>query len=393
MSIEQNQDEEFQEVQKYFDEFIWYYKKTFNWIYLIYNEKIDIIKRITFEGGKDNLKNGQVILKLIKIDDKKGFNILKEPYFLACLKNNRYFIEIIDLFPSKDSTDSQNSKAPKYFNIILRNEGSDLNTFISCYNKIFKKDYNILIPNISRFIIFQVVCGLKILHEKGLSHNDIKPQNIIISSTCKVKICDLGSTEINNTVAGIGTLGYLSPQAMAGNKRNMEDDMFAVGIVFLELLNREIGIFLKNLPNNSLKEQLLYIIYHFYDISFKNKNYNEATKDNIIYNYIKDGIYNNINFELKEDIFRRNEDEENKKLIKNLLEVDPIKRMKAKDLINDPMFKKLNFKFEKNNTDMKYDKKDYRKYFESTEEFKYDIFKDYIEDIREKFIGKTLFEK
>ena len=393
MSIEQNQDKEFQEVQKYFDEFIWYYKKTFNWIYLIYNEKMDIIKRITFEGGKENLKNGQVILKLIKIDDKKGFNILKEPYFLACLKNNRYFIEIIDLFPSKDSTDSQNSKAPKFFNIILRNEGSDLNTFISYYNKIFKKDYNILIPNISRFIIFQVVCGLKILHEKGLSHNDIKPQNIIISSTCKVKICDLGSTEINNTVADIGTLGYLSPQAMAGNKRKMEDDMFAVGIVFLELLNREIGIFLKNLPKNSPRKQLLYIIHQFYDISFININYNEATKDNIIYNSIKDGKYNNINFELKEDIFRRNEDEENKKLIKNLLEVDPIKRMKAEDLINDPMFTKLNFKFEKSNTDIKYDKKDYRKYFESTEEFKYDIFKDYIEDIREKFIGKTLFEK
>ena len=393
MSIEQNQDKEFQEVQKYFDEFIWYYKTTFNWIYLIYKEKNDIIKRITFEGGKDNLKNGQVILKLIKIDDKKGFNILKEPYFLACLKNNRYFIEIIDLFPSKDSTDSQNSKAPKFFNIILRNEGSDLNTFISYYNKIFKKDYNILIPNISRFIIFQVVCGLKILHEKGLSHNDIKPQNIIISSTCKVKICDLGSTEINNTVADIGTLGYLSPQAMAGNKRNMEDDMFAVGIVFLELLNREIGIFLKNLPKNSPRKQLLYIIHQFYDISFININYNEATKDNIIYNSIKDGKYNNINFELKEDIFRRNEDEENKKLIKNLLEVDPIKRMKAKDLINDPMFTKLNFKFEQSNTDIKYDKKDYRKYFESTEEFKYDIFKDYIEDIREKFIGKTLFEK
>ena len=390
MSIEQNQDKEFQEVQKYFDEFIWYYKTTFNWIYLIYKEKTDIIKRITFEGEKDNLKNGQVILKLIKIDDKKGFNILKEPYFLACLKNNRYFIEIIDLFPSKDSTDSQNSKAPKNLNIILRNEGSDLNIFISYYNKIFKKDYNILIPNISRFIIFQVVCGLKILHEKGLSHNNIKPQNIVISGTHKAKICDLGSADIINTVSNIGTLGYYSPQAMAGKKRTAEDDMYAVGIVFLELLNVEIGIFLKDIPIDDERKQLLHIINKFYDVECK--NYNENTIDNVIYNSIQKDIYE-IKFELKENIFRPNENEENKSLIKNLLEIDPSKRMKAEEVINLPLFKDLHYEFENNNTDMKYYNEDYEKYFKNKEEYKEDVLKDFIEDIREKFIGKTLFDE
>ena len=391
MSIEQNQSLFDKEAQKFIDKFIWYYKKYFSWmwIYLIYNEENYTAKRITFLGDKDKLENGQVILKLINIkDNKKGYNILKEPYFLACLKKNRYFIEIVDLFPSKDSKDSEDFK---FFNIILRNEGSDLNFFIIYYKYVLKIDYNNLFENVSRYIIFQVVCGLKILHEKGLSHNDIKPKNIVISGTHKAKICDLGSADIINTVSNIGTLGYYSPQAMAGKKRTAEDDMYAVGIVFLELLNVEIGIFLKDIPKDNMRKQLLHIINKFYDVEYE--NYNEKTIDNVIYNSILKDKYELIKFKLKENIFRPNENEENKALIKNLLEIDPSKRMKAEEVINLPLFKDLHYEFENNNTDMKYYNEDYEKYFKNKEEYKEDILKDFIEDIREKFIGKTLFDE
>ena len=48
---------------------------------------------------------------------------------------------------------------------ILREEGTDLK------NLIEKNDFNYheKIPNISRYIFFQIVCGLKILHEKKLN--------------------------------------------------------------------------------------------------------------------------------------------------------------------------------------------------------------------------------
>ena len=389
MSIEQNESQEFKEVEKYFDKFLWYYKKYFSWIYLVYNEENYIPKRITFRGAKDNIENGQVILKLINIkDNEKGYNILKEPYFLACLKKNRYFAEIVDLFPSRDSKDSEDFK---FFNIILRNEGSDLNSFIIYHKYRLKKDYNNLFENVSRYIIFQVVCGLKILHEKGLSHNNIKPQNIAISGTHKAKICDLGSADIINTVSNIGTLGYYSPQAMAGKKRTAEDDMYAVGIVFLELLNVEIGIFLKDIPRDNMRKQLLHIIHKFYDVECE--NYNENTIDNVIYNSILKDNYEDINFKLKENIFRPDESEENKTLIKNLLQIDPSKRKKAEEVINLPLFKDLHYEFENNNTDMRYYNEDYEKYFKNKEEYKEDTLKDFIEDIREKFIGKTLFDE
>ena len=66
---------------------------------------------------------------------------------------------------------------------------------------------------------------------------------------------------------------------------------------------------------------------------------------------------------------------------------------KAEEVINLPLFKDLHYEFENNNTDMKYYNEDYEKYFKNQEEYKEDILKDFIEDIREKFIGKTLFDE
>ena len=379
---EQNKEKEKEKekVQKYLNDFTWYYKNHFEWAYLDYNEKDDVTKRIIFKGGKNDLKE-EVIIKLIKINNSR-YEILKEPYFLSCLKNNRYFIEIVDLFPSKDCD---------YYTIILKDEGVDLNSLIIFY-KYSKIDYNITIPNISRFIIFQVCCGLKILHQNGLSHNDIKLGNIIISSTCQAKICDLGSTDINNTISGCGTLGYYSPQAMLGKIRNMEDDMYSLGIVFLELLNVQIGIFLKGLPNDTRENQLIYILTNFYDISLSNGTWNENIDYTDIIKRIDEGSYEGITFRLKEKVFKSNEDKENKELIKNLLEIDPKKRKTAEDVIKLPIFSKLKYEFENNNINMKYNEEDYNKYF-NTEEFNIDTFKSYVEDIREKVHGNTLIEE
>ena len=226
MSDEEN---EFGKVKVNYDKILWYYKSYFFWTYLAYKENSDgTANRMIFLGGTKNLEN-QAIIKLIKRNNK-GNEILKEPYFLACVKNNRYFTDIVEFFASNNCEDIY---------LILRDEGIDLVNLIINY----KLDYNITIPNLSRFIIFQTVCGLKILHDNGFSHNNIKLGHIIISSRLKSKICDLGSVSKNDTIKGNGTNGYLSPLALLGNKRTKEDDMYAVGIVFLELLNRKVGMF------------------------------------------------------------------------------------------------------------------------------------------------------
>ena len=374
-----------------YNKFEWYYKNEFNWAYISHNESS---QRTVFLGIKDDLDYA-TILKSIKVFPDKYKTLLKEAYFLACVKSNKYFAEIIDLFTS-DNCDNMY--------IIMRDEGTDLQNFI----QYIKFDYNEKIENISRFIIFQTVCGLKVLHEKGLSHNDIKLGNIVISGTGKTKICDLGSTSKNETLRGGGTNGYLSLQAILGKNRTKEDDMYAVGIVFLELLNRKIGIFKvnndedkkdmakKDMAKNDMakkdmaKKMAKKILEKVYDIKHLDEEWNENINYNIIINSIDKGNYKEFEYKLKSDLFKPNEDEDNKKLIQNLLEIDPKKRMTAEKVLNLDMFQKLNFRFENENADMKYKEDDYTKYFNSPNPLNKENFKKYVEEIREKFVGKTL---
>jgi len=356
-----------------YNQFEWYYKNEFEWIYINHNKESE---RTVFLGSKDNL-NYATILKYIKIYVNNYKNLLKEAYLLACVKNNRYFTEIVDLFTSDNCENMY---------VIMRDNGVDLKDFITYYNY----DYNQIFENISRFIVFQTVCGLSILHDKGLSHNDIKLSNIVVSGAIKTKICDLGSASKNKTIIGRGTNGYLSPQAILGSTRCKEDDMYAVGIVFLELLNRETGKF-KLTEKNDNKKKVKELLQKFYDIrEIKEKkekgDWNVDINYNKIAGFIESGLYNKFESRLKPNLFNANEDEDNKELIQNLLEINPQKRMTSNQVINLKMFTNLNFKFEEDNNDMKYIEDDYLKYLNSTP----DGFKKNIEEIRQKFIGDTL---
>ena len=151
-------------IQQIHNEIEWYFKADFLWTYISHNERAE---RTVFLGEKDNLTYAAVI-KSIKVYINKCESLLKEAYLLACLKKNRYFTEIVDLFTSDDC---------KIMYIIMRDHGVDLKDFI----KYIGFDYNERYPNISRYIIFNTLCGLKILHDKELSHNDIKLENIVIS--------------------------------------------------------------------------------------------------------------------------------------------------------------------------------------------------------------------
>jgi len=367
-------------IQQIHNEFEWYHKEDFSWYYISHNERAE---RTVFLGEKDNLTY-DAIIKSIKVNLNNYESLLKEAYFLACLKNNRYFTEIVDLFTSDNCTNMY---------IIMRDHGVDLKDFI----KYIGFDYNERYPNISRYIIFNTLCGLKILHDKELSHNDIKLKNIVISSKLKTKICDLGSTCINKTLKGRGTNGYLSPQAILGNERSKEDDMYAVGIVFLELLNpKKIGLFKYNEKDekdekddnkkDGNKKKIKEILKKCYDIKFLKGDWNQNINYNVIANSIEKNEYKDFECKLKSDLFRANEDEENKHLINNLLEINPEKRMKVDEVIDLKMFTNLNFRFEEENSNMKYRQEDYDKYLTSTP----NNFKKNIEEIREKFIGDDL---
>ena len=356
--------------------FDWKEKNLFDSCVIVYENYNEGKKSYLF-SSKD-LKNTVLVIKY-KINTNNYLRLSKEVYFLACCKNNKYFAEIIDVFITKDQN---------YLFIIIRAEGTDLKSIIDYENF----DYNTAIPNFSRFAIFQIVCGLKILHSNGLSHNDIKPGNIIVSENGKIKICDMGSTDKISTIKYGGTASYSSPQCLLGKKRTKEDDMWSVGIVFLELLKKRNGIFnliinqeMRIEDKNKLK--LKNILENYYDINL-HETHNDNTKYNIIINKISNDEYNSFEAKLKSNLLTdiNNEDKE---LIENLLQIDPSKRKTAEEVLNLKMFKDLQYQFEDSN--FEYQVEDYTKYLKHKID-SVNNFKGHLEQIREKFIGKVIFE-
>ena len=357
--------------------FNWYYKDEYKW------NKIDNKKgkRSVYLGDQNNFEK-KVVVKLIKIINNNRNNninnnfleILKEIYFLACFKTDEYFVDIIDVFLSENGQD---------VSIVLKDDGVNLLDLI----KYSKDDYEEKYPNFTRWILFRVACGLFELHSLNLSYNDIKLSNIIINETGHAKLCDLGSVDKIEKVSNVGTSGYYSPQNLLGKKKTKEDDMWAIGVVFLELLKKKVGLFSygKNYETNDLNErnkmELIDILKKNYNIMINGRIENNENPINLnkIIDFIKHNDYDAFKVELKDEVLEGINDD-NKKIIKQLLEFDPTKRMTIGELINQNIFRHYEYKKQIIN----YRRDDYDNYLENINN--YETFKRYLELIREKLI-------
>jgi serine/threonine-protein kinase len=101
-----------------------------------------------------------------------------------------------------------------------------------------------VLPTEDALNIFQaIVEGIGYVHEKGIIHRDIKSNNIKITSAGEVKLLDFGiakdDSSPNLTMTGdvIGTLQYLSPEQIKGGTADERSDVWALGIIFYEMVS------------------------------------------------------------------------------------------------------------------------------------------------------------
>jgi serine/threonine protein kinase len=89
--------------------------------------------------------------------------------------------------------------------------------------------------------IVPVCRALDYAHKRGVVHRDIKPGNVMITRDTGVKVVDFGIARLmdstqtqTNTI--IGTLSYMSPQQIRGERADERSDIWATGVLLYELL-------------------------------------------------------------------------------------------------------------------------------------------------------------
>lgn len=92
-----------------------------------------------------------------------------------------------------------------------------------------------------RKVAQQLTKALHYLHSNRIIHRDMKPQNILISSSGTVKLCDFGFARAmsNNTVVLTsikGTPLYMAPELVQEQPYNHTADLWSLGVILYELL-------------------------------------------------------------------------------------------------------------------------------------------------------------
>ncbi|MGE5285490.1 MAG: protein kinase domain-containing protein [Actinomycetota bacterium] len=98
-----------------------------------------------------------------------------------------------------------------------------------------------LSPGVWRHWVDGIWSGLGYLHEKGVVHRDVSPSNVLVARNGAVKITDFGISRAagdgqpEDGTQG-GKSGYLAPERIRGEGATASSDLFAAGVISLELL-------------------------------------------------------------------------------------------------------------------------------------------------------------
>jgi serine/threonine protein kinase len=103
------------------------------------------------------------------------------------------------------------------------------------------------IPQVLRYAR-QILSALEYAHQRNVVHRDIKPSNIMITEEDEVKLLDFGiaitdrSAELTAPGFLVGSISYMSPEQISGDKATTRSDIYAVGVTLYEVLTGRLPV-------------------------------------------------------------------------------------------------------------------------------------------------------
>ncbi|XP_078159729.1 mitogen-activated protein kinase 5 isoform X2 [Carex rostrata] len=95
-----------------------------------------------------------------------------------------------------------------------------------------------------QYFLYQILRGLKYIHSARVIHRDLKPSNLLLNANCDLKICDFGlarpTSENDIMTEYVVTRWYRAPELLLNSTDyTAAIDVWSVGCIFLELMNRQ----------------------------------------------------------------------------------------------------------------------------------------------------------
>ncbi len=194
-------------------------------------ERYEIIEQIGSGGMADVYKakchtlNRLVAVKMLKQEFSRDENFVNRFKMEAQAVAGLSHPNIVNVFDVVDDGDS-------HYIIMELIEGITLKSYIEKKGHLEGKE--------AIGIAIQMAQGMSAAHQQNIIHQDIKPQNIMISMDGKVKVADFGiarAVSSNQQEShAIGSVHYVSPEQARGDFVDAKSDIYSLGITMFEMV-------------------------------------------------------------------------------------------------------------------------------------------------------------
>lgn len=182
--------------------------------------------------GKDRLLNRYVAIKILRPE------YTKDEQFIANFRRESQAAAGLS-HPNIVGVYDVGKEGNIYFIVMELIEGQVLSQIIQEKGRLEYKD--------AIHIIRQVASALSLAHKNQIVHRDVKPHNILITSTGVAKLADFGiakavsaSTIVGGNNKVMGSVHYFSPEQARGAYVDERSDIYSLGVVLYEMLTGKV---------------------------------------------------------------------------------------------------------------------------------------------------------